>query len=99
MATPKRSGFGPMSEGTMSNADVRRHVPDALDASVCGTAKAIWLVLGRSPPLTAEQLGDALNDHENRITTGLHQLRHHDLITYDRAAGGYRRDAGDRSKP
>lgn len=78
----------------MSKPDVRRHVPDALDGSVCGTAKAIWLVLGRSPPLSAAELEDALNDHENRITTGLQQLRHHDLITYDRAAGGYRRSGG-----
>ncbi len=72
----------------------RQHVPPELDGSVCGTAKAIWMVLGRSPPLTAEQLEEALNDHENRITTGLQQLRYHDLVTYDRAAGGYRRDAG-----
>jgi len=77
----------------MTDADVRQHVPPELDGSACGTAKAIWMVLGRSPPLTAEQLEHALNDHENRITTGLQQLRHHDLVTYDGAAGGYRRDA------
>ena len=78
----------------MSETDVRRHVPPELDGSVCGTAKAIWLVLGRSPPLTADQLEAALNDHENRITAGLNQLRNKDLVVFDRAAGGYRRDRG-----
>jgi Mn-dependent DtxR family transcriptional regulator len=75
--------------------DERQHVPPELDGTAYGIAKAIWMVLGRSPPLSAGQLEEALNDHENRITTGLQQLRYRGLIQYDETHGGYRRSAGD----
>jgi hypothetical protein len=74
--------------------DERQHVPPELDGTAYGIAKAIWMVLGRSPPLTAPELEDALQDHEARITAGIEQLRARDLIRYDAEAGGYRRDAG-----
>jgi hypothetical protein len=73
-------------------------LPDELDASVCGHAKAIWLLLGRTPPLSAIEIQDRLNASDAQITFALHQLRDaHEVIVRDQAHGGYRRDAGDES--
>jgi Mn-dependent DtxR family transcriptional regulator len=72
-------------------------VPPALDGGAYGTSKAIWLLLGRRPPLSATAIETALRDHETRVTAALAQLRDKGLIEYDRAHGGYRRayDGGD----